>query len=140
MQRPVIFCRYYSVLSEHQYFCFRHTSTLMFRISKKETERYSGQVEYIERTIFEIDKCKCKIISPCIQSLSLTDIQPDFLSPRLGLTVGRAPLCSLIVVCVSHYRWLNAQKKAASQSLAITRDTHNSDRERSSGKASLFNI
>ncbi len=41
-----------------------------------------------------------------------------------------------------HNRWLNAigQKKAPSHSLAITRDTHNRDREKSSGQANLFNI
>ncbi len=46
---------------------------------------------------------------------------------HLRLTLGRIPLCSLILVCVSQHRWMNAigQKKAPPHSLAINRDTHN---------------
>jgi hypothetical protein len=44
-------------------------------------------------------------------------------SCHLRLTLGRAPLCSLILFCVSQHRWLNAigQKKAAPHSLAFTK-------------------
>ncbi len=54
----------------------------------------------------------------------------------------RPSICSLIFVCVSQHRWLNAigQKKAPFHSLAITRDTHNEDSENSSDQAHLFNI
>ncbi len=40
----------------------------------------------------------------------------------LRLKLGRPPLCSLILVCLSQHRWLNAirQEKAPSHSLAIT--------------------
>ncbi len=51
-------------------------------------------------------------------------------SCHLRLTLGRAPLFSLIRLFI----------KAPPHSLAITRDTHNSEREKSSGKANLFNI
>jgi hypothetical protein len=47
-------------------------------------------------------------------------------SCHLRLTLGCTALCSLILVCVSQHRWMNAigQKKALPHSLAITRDKH----------------
>ncbi len=56
-----------------------------------------------------------------------------------GRPLVRAPLCNLILV-LSQHRWLNSigQKKAHSHSLAITRDMHSWDREKSSGQAHLF--
>jgi hypothetical protein len=60
------------------------------------------------------------------------------MSCNLRLTLGRAPIRILILICVSQYRLLNAlgQMKAPSLSLAIT----NGNREKSSGQAHLFNI
>ncbi len=60
-------------------------------------------------------------------------------SYHLRLTLGRALLCSLTLVCVSQHRWLNSigQSKATLDSLAITRDTYTVilEREKSSGQA-----
>ncbi len=62
-------------------------------------------------------------------------------SSHLRLTLGHAPLCSFILLSASQHRWLNAigQKKAPPHVLAITWDTQNRDREKSSGQANLLN-
>jgi hypothetical protein len=47
----------------------------------------------------------------------------------LRLTLGRTPLCSIILICVSQHRWLNAENSLTFVCL------HNRDREKSSSQS-----
>ncbi len=60
----------------------------------------------------------------------------------LSQTLGRSLLFCLVLVYASQNRWLIDidQKKAACHSMAIFRDGHKGDREKSSSQTALFNI